>query len=224
MINRKKLFAYVLPMALFLALLSLNSALKSVGGSFALSSAEYWIYPLQTLLCGILLFFFRRQYAMTASARPGVGLFVGLVVFLLWISPQALFGFPSRFDGFNPEYFTARPAFYWGTVSLRFLRLVVVVPLVEEIFWRGFLLRFLIDEDFERVPFGAFSWLSFVVVALAFGFSHNRPDWLAAVLAGMLYNWVAYRSRSLSTCVVTHALTNLLLGLWIMKTGQWGFW
>ncbi len=224
MINRKKFFAFVLPMVLFIALLLLNSALKSAGGSFALSSAEYWIYPLQTVLSGILLLLFWRQYALTRPLRPGVGLLVGLVVFLLWISPQAFFGFSARIDGFNPDVFAAQPAFYWGTLLLRFLRLVVVVPLLEEIFWRGFLLRFLIDEDFERVPFGTFGWLSFVVVTLAFGFSHNRPDWLAAVLTGMLYNGVAYRSRSLSTCVVTHALTNLLLGLWIMRTGQWGFW
>jgi uncharacterized protein len=110
------------------------------------------------------------------------------------------------------------------TIVFRFLRLVLVVPLLEEIFWRGFLLRFLVNENFDDVPFGKFSWLSFTIVALAFGFSHPRADWPAAMLTGMLYNWVAYRTKSLSTCVLTHAVTNLLLGLWIMKTGQWGFW
>ena len=222
--NRTKLFAYVLPMALFLALLSLNSGLKSLGGSFWLSSAEYWIYPLQTILCGILVVWFWRVYRLAWPVRPAFGLLIGLLVFLIWIAPQAFFGFPARPDGFNPQQFAAQPALYGGTVSLRFLRLVVVVPLVEEIFWRGFLLRFLINEDFDRVPVGTFSWVSFAVVALAFGFSHSRPDWPAAILTGMLYNLVAYRTKSLSTCVLTHALTNLLLGVWIMKTGQWGFW
>ena len=97
-------------------------------------------------------------------------------------------------------------------------------PLVEEIFWRGFLLRFLINEDFERVAFGTFSWLSFAVVAIAFALSHTRADWVAGLITGMLYNVVAYRTKSLMTCVLTHAVTNLLLGLWIMKTAQWGFW
>lgn len=224
MINRKKFLAFVLPMALFLALLWVNSALKGAGDSFWLSSAEYWIYPVQTIGCGFLLLWFWREYSMTPPARLAFGVFIGILVFILWIAPQSFLGFPGRFEGFNPDRFTAQPALYWGTVSLRFVRLVVVVPLVEEIFWRGFLLRFLIDEDFERVPIGAFSWLSFVAVALAFGFSHSRPDWPAALLTGALYNVVAYRTRSLFTCVLTHALTNFLLGLWIMKTGQWGFW
>ncbi len=222
--NRTKLFAYVLPMALFLALLSLNGGLKSVGGSFWLRSAEYWIYPAQTILCGLLVVWFWRVYRLTRPARAGFGIVIGLLVLILWIAPQAFFGFASRTDGFNPEPFASQPALYWATISLRFLRLVVVVPFVEEIFWRGFLLRFLINEDFDRVPVGTFSWISFAVVALAFGFSHSRPDWLAAIVTGMLYNLVAYRTKSLSTCVLTHAVTNLLLGLWIMKTGQWGFW
>jgi CAAX prenyl protease-like protein len=66
--------------------------------------------------------------------------------------------------------------------------------------------------------------LSFLVVTLTFGFSHQRPDWPAALVCGALYNLVAYRTKSLATCVATHALTNLLLGLWIMKSSQWGFW
>jgi hypothetical protein len=61
-------------------------------------------------------------------------------------------------------------------------------------------------------------------VAIVFALSHNRADWAAAVITGMLYNVVAYRTKSLATCVLTHAVTNLLLGLWIMKTAQWGFW
>jgi uncharacterized protein len=224
MFHRKTLLAYVLPMGVFIALLSLNSALKGIGNSFWLSSAEYWIYPTQAIVCGGLVFCYWPLYRMRTPSRPLLGIVVGIVVFLLWIAPQAWLGFSARTKGFNPDQFAAQPGIYWTTVSLRFLRLALVVPLVEEIFWRGFLLRFLIDEDFERVPFGTFSWLSFVVVAIVFALSHNRADWLAAVITGMLYNIVAYRTKSLSTCVLTHAATNLLLGLWIMRTAQWGFW
>ena len=98
------------------------------------------------------------------------------------------------------------------------------MPLVEEIFWRGFFLRFLIAEKFETVSFGAFSWVSFAVVTLAFGFSHSMADWPAALVTGALYNLVAYRTKSLSSCVLAHGLTNLALGLWIVGTKQWGFW
>jgi CAAX prenyl protease-like protein len=224
MTKSRKLAAYTFPMALFLAFLVLNSALKGLGGSFWLNSAEYWIYPAQTILCGAVALYFWREYALARPARLVFGLAIAIVVFFLWIAPQAFFGAGARETGFNPDLFAAQPVLYWTTVILRFLRLALVVPLVEEIFWRGFMLRFLIDENFDRVLFGTFSWISFAVVALVFGFSHTRADWPAAIVTGMLYNLVAYRTKSLSTCVLTHALTNLLLGFWIMKTGQWGFW
>jgi CAAX prenyl protease-like protein len=167
---------------------------------------------------------FWPAYSLARPKRIILGILIGIGVFVLWILPQTLLGFPARLEGFDPSLFVNQPLLYWGTLIFRFLRLVLVVPLIEEIFWRGFLLRYLIDEKFDRVSFGTFSWVSFLIVSLAFGFSHSRPDWIAAILTGMLYNGVAYWSKSLSTCVLTHATTNLLLGLWIMRTQQWGFW
>jgi hypothetical protein len=222
--NRRKLAAYALPMLSFIALLALNGLLKKIDNRFWLSSAEYWIYPLQTILCGGLVFWFRREYQWHRLSRAGFAIAVAVFVFVLWISPQAFLGFSPRTEGFDPGVFGSQSALYWSTVAFRFLRLVVVVPLIEEIFWRGFLLRYLIAEDFERVSFGSFSWLSFGAVTLLFALSHSKADWVAALLTGALYNLVAYRTKSLSSCILTHAVTNLLLGLWIMQTRQWGFW
>lgn len=220
----RPLLAYTLPMLLFIALLGVDSVLKRPGAALWRAHPELWIYPLQTVLCAALLFYFRRTYNLQPLRQPAFTLAVALLVFALWIAPQQFLHFPPRLVGFNPEPLAAQPACYWITVILRFLRLVVVVPLVEEIFWRGFLLRYLIAEDFERIPFGTFTWLSFAVVTLAFCFSHTPPDWPAALITGALYNLVAYRTKSLISCVLAHALTNLALGLWIMATKQWGFW
>lgn len=222
--QRSKLAAHVLPMALFLGSLALVSLLKTIGGAFSLDKPEYWLYPVQTLACAALLAWFWRQYEFHRLAGVLFTLGVAVLVFVLWISPQAFFGFAPRTDGFNPDLFAAQPTAYWATVLLRFLRLVVIVPLIEEIFWRGFLLRYFINEKFTTVPFGAFSWLSFGVVTAGFTFAHSSADWLAAAVTGALYNFVAYRTKSLSACVLAHAVTNLLLGLWIMQTKQWGFW
>jgi CAAX prenyl protease-like protein len=98
------------------------------------------------------------------------------------------------------------------------------VPWLEEVFWRGFLLRYLVREDFLELPFGTCSRFSFLVVALAFMCEHRLADWPAAVLTGALYNGVAIWTRSLPACVLAHALTNLLLGGYVMHTQQWGFW
>ena len=222
--DKRKLAAFALPMALFLALLALAGALRKTEGGVWLTAPEYWIYPIQTVLCGALLFWFWREYDLRSPRKAWFAVVMGLAVFVLWIAPQQFLGFSPRLTGFNPEVFAAQPALYWGTVIFRFLRLVVVVPLVEEIFWRGFLLRYLVSEKFTEVPIGAFSWLSFGVVTAAFGFTHSPADWVAALITGALYNLVAYKTRSLAACVLAHALTNLLLGGWIMATSQWGFW
>jgi CAAX prenyl protease-like protein len=222
--HRCKLIAYVSPMALFLGLLALVSGLRAIGGSFWLSSPEYWLFPAQTVLCAGLIWWFRAEYDFGKLRQPFFVFAVGLAIFVLWVSPQMFFGFAPRTEGFNPNVFANQPSLYWPTIGLRFLRLVIVVPFVEEIFWRGFLLRYLIDEKFYTIPFGKFSAFSFWSVSAAFALSHSRPDWIAAFITGMAYNTVAYKTKSLTSCVLVHAVTNLFLGLWIMRTQQWGFW
>lgn len=222
--SKKQLLAFTLPMAVFLGLLALAAGLRNMGGGSWHVPPEYWVFPAQTLICGALLLWFWRTYQFRLPARMLFTIGIGLLVFAIWIAPQQFFGFAPRLTGFDPGIFASEPAFYWLTILFRYLRLVVVVPLVEEIFWRGFLLRYLIDEKFVRVPIGAFSWVSFTVVTLGFGFSHSSADWVAALITGALYNFVAYRTRNLASCVLAHAVTNLCLGIWIMTTRQWGFW
>jgi uncharacterized protein len=222
--TRRKLLAYVLPMAVFILSLALVSPLKKAGDGFWLASPEYWLYPLQTFVCAGLLFWFRRDYDLQAPRGLFFTIGVAILVFVIWISPQQFFGFGARTEGFNPDTFAGQPGAYWATVALRFLRLVIIVPLVEEIFWRGFLLRYFVDEKFTHVPIGTFNWLSFTVVTIGFTLAHSYADWIAAGITGVLYNVIAYRTKSLTSCVIAHAVTNLLLGIWIMSTRQWGFW
>ena len=212
--------AHLAPFAGFLAVMLLGEIIGKIFGG----EPRYWAVPLQTLVGGALLIRYWRYYDLRAPARPLFATLIGAIALIIWIAPQQWFGAAARLDGFRPDFFGATGWPYALNVACRFLRLIIVVPLVEEIFWRGFLLRYFIDDDFTSVPIGAFSWKSFGIVTAAFCFEHNLPDWPAAILTGALFNLVAYRTRSLSACVLTHAVTNLLLGLWIMRTGQWGFW
>jgi CAAX prenyl protease-like protein len=211
-------------MVTFVALLGLNGLLHKVDSGFFFRSSQYWIYPVQTLVCAGLVLWFRREYNLERVRGVWFALAVGIAVFVLWIAPQQFLQFSTRTEGFNPDLFVNQPVAYWTTVLFRFARLVIIVPFVEEIFWRGFLLRYFIREDFTHVPFGTFSWFSFSIVALVFAFSHSMADWPAAAITGAIYNGVAYKTKSLSACILTHATTNLLLGVWIMCTKQWGFW
>lgn len=222
--ERRALRAYTMPMGVFIAGLMLVSLLKRAGAGPWLETPEYWIYPIQTLACAAVLLRYRHGYELARPRRVLFTIAIAALVFVLWISPQAFLGLDPRIEGYNPEAFGNRPALYWTLLLFRFLRMVVIVPFVEEIFWRGFLLRYLINERFTKVPSGAFTWFSFTGVAIGFMLVHSTPDWPAALITGALYNFVAYRTKSLGACVLAHAITNLLLGLWIMQTRQWGFW
>jgi CAAX prenyl protease-like protein len=219
--------AYLAPFFIFLALLALGSALAHLfdGYSFWMASApRYWIFPLQTVVCAGLLLCWWRSFDLKAPTGVATALGIGIVAFVAWIAPVQWLGAAPRLDGFDPWFFGTSGWPCAANIGMRFLRLVVIVPLVEEIFWRGFLLRYLVNEDFTKVPIGTFTWPSFGLVTAGFCLEHSYSDWPAAILTGVLYNLVAYRTRSLSACVLAHAVTNALLGWYVMHTGQWGFW
>jgi CAAX prenyl protease-like protein len=219
--------AFVVPFLVFMALLGAMQVAASAfkeSPHILLSSPQYWIFPVQTLLCGVLVWRYWPQYGFARPRGMAFTAIIAVVVLLAWIAPQAFFGAKARLEGFDPHVFQSDPTLYWLNLSLRFVRLVIVVPFVEEIFWRGFLLRYLINEAFSDVPIGTFSWLSFGVVTVCVALAHNLTDFWPALLCGAAYNLVAYRTKSLASCVAAHAITNLLLGGYIMRTGQWGFW
>jgi CAAX prenyl protease-like protein len=181
--------------------------------------------PLQIIAGGVTLIRYWRYYTFRPIAGLGFATLIGAIALIIWIAPQEWLGVDPRYSGFNPERFGGPDTVaYWLNVTLRFFRLVIIVPLVEEIFWRGFLLRYLVDDDFMDVPMGTFTWKSFGIVVAGFCVEHSVPDYPAAILTGALFNLVAYRTKSLAACVLTHAVTNLILGIYIMRTGQWGFW
>lgn len=218
--------AYILPFALFMGALGLVGLVESFGdkdSAFWLREPKYWIYPLQTLICAGALIWFWRDYDFGGWKFTGLAAAAGIGVFFLWISPQLL-GTAGRPSGFNPDLFADDPLLYWGTIFFRFARLVVIVPFLEEIFWRGFLMRYFIREKFYEIPFGTLTLASFSGVVVLFSFVHSFQDVFGALSAGVVYGWLAVRTRSLGACVVAHAVTNLLLGIYVMNTKQWGFW
>jgi hypothetical protein len=217
----------VAPFALFMALLALREGIDKFCegvGPFWLAHPEHWIYPLQAVGCGLLLAVGWRSVRLGRPAAPLLSIGVAIFVLGAWISPQAVFGQPDRAEGFDPSVFGDSPWLYAGSLGFRFLRLVVVVPLLEELFWRGFLMRYLINHDFEKVPIGKFEPKAFALTAIFFALAHSGPDFPAALLTGVLYNWIACKTKNLSDCVLAHAVTNLLLGISIVATRQWGFW
>jgi len=144
----------------------------------------------------------------------------GVAVFVLWIFldiPLLTFGTPEVFDPYS------LPA-EWIVlfIALRFVGSVLIVPVFEELFWRSFILRYIINSNFLKTPLAAFSWLSFIAGAILFGMEHYF--WFAGIVAGMVYSLLLYRSKSLYPPMLSHAVTNLLLGIYVVTTQKWIFW
>ena len=217
--------AYIGPFVTFVAFTGLCEALERAHLMPGGLETRYVIYPLQTLTCALLLAGFWRHYHLRLPEKNAwLGVAIGILAFAVWISPQAVFHHAPRTGGFDPRVLSGRPALYWAELVLRMVRLIVVVPALEEIFWRGFLMRYLINEEFDAVPFGTYARMANAFVAIGFMLEHSWPDYPAALLTGLAYNFVAYRTRSLWACIAAHAITNGLLGWYILSTGQWGFW
>jgi exosortase E/protease (VPEID-CTERM system) len=174
------------------------------------------LYPVRAAATAILLIWFRRQYESLhfrsgwSFAALSFSLIAGVLVFLLW---RELTSYESsRESASPPPELSGWPE--WSRIawtSIRLLGFVVITPLAEELAFRGYLMRRLVNADFQSVPISTFTWLSFILSSLVFGFLHDR--WLAATLAGMAFALVAQRTKQLKYAFIAHACTNALLVL-----------
>lgn len=108
-------------------------------------------------------------------------------------------------------------------IAVRVLESAILIPIVEELFWRGWLMRWTIRPDFENVPVGQYTPFSFCIVALLFASEHG-PYWDVGLVAGVAYNWWMVRTRNLSDCMLAHGVTNALLAAYVLWFDQWQYW
>jgi len=163
-----------------------------------------------------------------ADWGPGPRISIPLVIDTKEDGNWQLLGLAERLEGFDPTFIreAGHELLYWGAVFFRFLRMVVIVSLVEEIFWRGFLQRFLVNPDkpFHKTPFGTHTWKAYFLTTIFFTLVHNPVDWFACLIFGSIVYWISIRTKSLAACVAAHAIANLFLGLYTMYFQKWGFW
>ncbi len=181
----------------------------------------YITYCLRTIAVGYILIRYRSLYTELARWRlDGTSVLIGAVIFLLWVGLEGLYPVFSSTDvHYDPAIFDT--AAFGLLILMRFAGSVLVAPLIEELFCRSFLMRYAIDARWQDVPIGMYTLGSFVIVTLFFGFSHFR--WLPGILTAVLLNLLLYRSKNLSSCVVAHATANLLLLVYVVCMGEWGF-
>ena len=205
---------YVLPFGLF-AVLTYASGLADLHPAVG--------YAVKTVLvAGCLIYFLPAYKGEIRFHIRLVDIAAGILVFLVWIGLEGLYPQLGSPAGFNPWAISGGPVSATASIAIRLLGAALVVPVMEELFWRSFAMRFLIDSNFRAVALGRFTLFSFLLVSLAFGLEHHR--WLPGILAGLVYGGLLCRSRNLFSPILAHAVTNLLLGLYVVLTQSWQFW
>jgi len=129
-------------------------------------------------------------------------------------------------DPFNPfEFFESwPPAALWTFIVVRIASATLVVPVMEELFWRDFVWRTVIaPNDFKLAAVGEWDWKAFVGVSLAFSIVHGNW-WLTAIVWGAMVGWLLVYTKSLGACIIAHAVTNLLLAVYVLVYRDWAFW
>jgi exosortase E/protease (VPEID-CTERM system) len=187
----------------------------------AFSAGFDQLYPLRILATSWALWMFRHEYGRWTWSWSWTAIGIGVAVFGIWIllEPAA----PSS-NAESPWSLEAGlgdvGALVW--IGFRLFGSIVVVPLAEEIAFRGYLVRRLISADFREVKPGQFTWFSFLVSSALFGLLHSR--WEAALVAGLLFALALYRRGRLSDAVMAHAVANALIAAHVLTTGQWSVW
>ena len=225
---------YVAPYAIFMVL------------TFAADYAPAWrsvIYIAKVLAVAGALWYYRRAYT---ELRPRVSVAtlaaagVGVLVIVAWVGldpyyPQSgdewralISEGPQRFEHaskvqgqFDP---TAEGQAVPPLVAIvfRLIGAVLLVPVFEELFVRSWLIRFVVNDNFRKVPVGTFTWASFAVTVGLFGIAHH--EWLAGIICGAAFNLILYWSKDVFQCIVAHAVANLALAVWVLTQGAWMFW
>ena len=228
----------VIPFVLFVVL----TACQGTAGE----SSRYWFYFGKTLLGALLLYMVYPWIREMRWTWSWPALLVGTGVFGLWVGLDGLYPSldtllrwilcpvlrPLGFEGWcqatavpltpwDPRTQFAGPT-AWMFIITRLVGATLVVPPLEEVFYRSFLYRYLVKPEFDQVPLRCFKWVPLMVTSAIFGLAHH--EWLAGIFCGLLYQGLVLRKGRLGEAMTAHAITNFLLGIWVIWKGAWHFW
>jgi len=163
-------------------------------------------------------------------AKPFSSVAIGALVFVLWIAPEFVDSgyrdnllFSNSLVGHIHSSLQSAALHNPWVLTWRTVRAVLIVPVVEELFWRGWLMRKLIQSDFQTVPLGSYSPFAFWATAILFAAEHG-PYWDVGLLTGVIYNVWMIRSKSIASCILMHAVTNAILSGYVITTAHWQYW
>lgn len=211
---------YVTPFIAFVAIMAVERVIPL---------PPAWLYTIRFFSVLLLIVVFSRPYLSFKVSYPWASIAVGAVVFGIWIAPDVLFHYRHYWlfdNSITGSPTSSLPPWLKENVKFIVLRTVsstFLVPVLEELFWRGWMMRWLINTRFQQVPLGTYAPSAFWMVALLFASEHG-PYWEVGLAAGIIYNWWIIRTKNLADCMLAHAVTNGILSAYVLLTDQWQYW
>jgi CAAX prenyl protease-like protein len=201
------------------------------------ADSQYWVYLVKTVLGAWMVWSLRPVLPEMRWKFGWEAVVAGVLVFALWTGLQGFYPTLGKLLGFvhggaggtaqptpwnPPRDFGAGSTAAWFFIAVRILGSSLVVPPLEEVFFRSFLYRYIVASDFLEVPLSRFVWRPFLLSALFFGFYHQ--EWLPGILCAFVYQGLVCWKGRLGDAMAAHAVTNFLLGCWVVWRPAWNFW
>lgn len=167
---------------------------------------------LKVVICAALILVFWKKIKFKFRIDI-LSVSIGVVIFLIWIFLE------GHYPALGSSSYDPQSTLM---IIVRLLSAIAIAPIVEELFTRDFMIRFLQGENWRKIPAGTFTWASFLITVFFFGFSHDR--WLPGIIAGVLFNIIYYIKKDVGYCVTAHAVANLCLSAYVLNYGAWQYW
>lgn len=214
--------AYLVP---FLAILAASFLSRAASGGFE------WLYPLRFLAAAIAIWHYRPLLKQVDWRFGWLAPVTGTVVFLVWIMPvwipvwlvPSFWAHGREASRLGQSLAELSPTARWCWIAFRVAAATITVPIAEELAFRGYLARRLVDREFDLVPFSAVTVLSIGLSSAAFGLMHGS-QWIVGILAGLGYAGVMKWKGRLGDAIVAHTTSNLLLAVWVLSRSDWSQW
>jgi CAAX prenyl protease-like protein len=210
------IYARAAPFVIFIVLTVAQGSFGDAGG--------YWFYFAKTLVGAWLIWEMRPFVSEMRWVMSTEAIAIGIGVCIMWVAIDGLYPhLGSDKTIWNPRaQFGENSSLAWFFIAVRILGSTFIVPPLEEVFYRSFLYRYFVRTDFQQMPFTRFHPTSFIVTAAIFGFEHSQ--WLAGIFCGFAFQWLVISKNRLGDAMAAHAITNFLLGVWVVTQNAWKFW
>jgi exosortase E/protease (VPEID-CTERM system) len=205
--------AYLVP---FLAILAATFVSRAASGHFE------WLYPLRFVAAAVAIWFYRAEYKKLNWRFSWFSPLAGAAVFLIWIAPS-FWSSHSETGSVGSALAALSPTARYAWIAFRVAAAVVTVPIAEELAFRGYLARRIVNREFDLVDFKSLTLLAVVVSSIVFGVMHGG-HWLVGLVAGLVYVLLLRSRGRMGDAIVAHATSNLLLAAWVLAGGHWSFW